>query len=185
MTDKQCARYDASCIERVRSIAAEAFGRVTYTEACEILQKAVADGHKFENNDIQWGMDFGSEHERYLSEVVFKKPVCCYNYPKAIKAFYMRQNDEGTDGRSELTVASMDVLVPGVGELIGGSQREERYDLLCGRMDEVGLDKSVYEWYLDLRKYGTSVHSGFGLGNHEQSSHARPDVWCPLLYNLV
>ena len=136
----------------------------------------MADGHKFENNDIQWGMDFGSEHERYLSEVVFKKPVCCYNYPKAIKAFYMRQNDEGTDGRSELTVASMDVLVPGVGELIGGSQREERYDLLCGRMDEVGLDKSVYEWYLDLRKYGTSVHSGFGLGNHEQRSHARPDV---------
>lgn len=109
-------------------------------------------------------MDFGSEHERYLAEKVFKKPVCCYNYPKAIKAFYMRENDVGTDGRQEVTVASMDVLVPGVGELIGGSQREERYELLQGRMDEVGLDRDVYEWYTDLRKYGTCVHSGFGLG---------------------
>lgn len=156
--------YDPTCIERVRAIAAEPFGRCTYTEAVSILQKAVADGQKFENTEIEWGMDFGSEHERYLSEKVFKKPVCCYNYPKAIKAFYMRENDIGTDGRDEITVASMDVLVPGVGELIGGSQREERFELLQVRMDEVGLDREVYEWYTDLRKYGTCVHSGFGLG---------------------
>lgn len=150
--------YDPTCIERVRGVVASPFGRCSYTEAVEILQKAIKDGHKFENNDVEWGMDFGSEHERYLSEVVFKKPVCCYNYPKAIKAFYMRENEDGK------TVASMDVLVPGVGELIGGSQREERFELLQGRMDQVGLDREQYEWYTDLRKYGTCVHSGFGLG---------------------
>eukprot|EP00285_Hemiselmis_virescens_P010429 CAMPEP_0173382240 /NCGR_PEP_ID=MMETSP1356-20130122/4720_1 /TAXON_ID=77927 ORGANISM="Hemiselmis virescens, Strain PCC157" /NCGR_SAMPLE_ID=MMETSP1356 /ASSEMBLY_ACC=CAM_ASM_000847 /LENGTH=603 /DNA_ID=CAMNT_0014336473 /DNA_START=33 /DNA_END=1844 /DNA_ORIENTATION=- len=150
--------YDKGCIERVRAVVAEPFARCSYTEGVEILQKAIADGHKFENNDVQWGIDFGSEHERYLCEKVFKKPVICYNYPKAIKAFYMRGNDDGK------TVASMDVLVPGVGELIGGSQREERLDVLTERIKEMNLDLEAYEWYLDLRKYGTCVHSGFGLG---------------------
>eukprot|EP00286_Rhodomonas_abbreviata_P016239 CAMPEP_0181326586 /NCGR_PEP_ID=MMETSP1101-20121128/21588_1 /TAXON_ID=46948 /ORGANISM="Rhodomonas abbreviata, Strain Caron Lab Isolate" /LENGTH=604 /DNA_ID=CAMNT_0023435071 /DNA_START=41 /DNA_END=1855 /DNA_ORIENTATION=+ len=150
--------YDKGCIERVRGVVAEPFARITYTEAIETLQKAIKEGKTFENMDVEWGIDMASEHERYLSEVVFKKPVCCYNYPKAIKAFYMRANDDGK------TVASMDVLVPGVGELIGGSQREERLDVLTERMTEVNLDLKTYDWYLDLRKYGTCVHSGFGLG---------------------
>ncbi|EKX36778.1 hypothetical protein GUITHDRAFT_97505 [Guillardia theta CCMP2712] len=150
--------YDKGCIDRVRAVASQPFGRCSYTEAIEILKKAVANGHKFENNEIEWGMDMGSEHERYISEKVFKKPVCCYNYPKAIKAFYMRANEDGK------TVASMDVLVPGVGELIGGSQREERYEVLVSRLEELNLDPKVYEWYTDLRKFGTCVHSGFGLG---------------------
>lgn len=150
--------YDQGCIERVRGIVAEPFARCSYTEAVEILQKTVAEGHKFENMEIEWGMDFGSEHERFLCEKIYKKPVICYNYPKEIKAFYMRANDDGK------TVASMDVLVPGVGELIGGSQREERFEVLKDRITELGLDVAAYEWYLDLRKYGTCVHSGFGLG---------------------
>jgi asparaginyl-tRNA synthetase len=150
--------YDPQCIERVRGVVSEPFARCSYTEAVEILQKAIKEGKKFENMEVEWGMDFGSEHERYLSEVIFKRPVVCFNYPKAIKAFYMRENDDGK------TVASMDVLVPGVGELIGGSQREERFELLQARMDAVGLDREQYEWYTDLRKYGTCVHSGFGLG---------------------
>jgi asparaginyl-tRNA synthetase len=150
--------YDKGCIDRVKSVVAEPFARCSYTEGVEILQKAIKDGVKFENTEVEWGMDFGSEHERYLCEKVFGKPVICYNYPKAIKAFYMRANEDGK------TVASMDVLVPGVGELIGGSQREERYDVLVDRIKELGLDVEAYEWYLDLRKYGTCVHSGFGLG---------------------
>eukprot|EP00287_Rhodomonas_sp_CCMP768_P003199 CAMPEP_0196720768 /NCGR_PEP_ID=MMETSP1091-20130531/3483_1 /TAXON_ID=302021 /ORGANISM="Rhodomonas sp., Strain CCMP768" /LENGTH=606 /DNA_ID=CAMNT_0042062087 /DNA_START=36 /DNA_END=1856 /DNA_ORIENTATION=- len=150
--------YDKGCIARVRGVVAEPFARCSYTEAIELLKTAIAGGKKFENMDVEWGMDMGSEHERYLSEEVFKKPLCCYNYPKDIKAFYMRANDDGT------TVASMDVLVPGVGELIGGSQREERLDRLTAIMEEKGLDVEVYGWYLDLRRYGTCVHSGFGLG---------------------
>mmetsp|Transcript_57883 Transcript_57883/g.138043 ORF Transcript_57883/g.138043 Transcript_57883/m.138043 type:complete len:604 (+) Transcript_57883:48-1859(+) len=150
--------YDPECIARTQAVVAEPFGRCSYTEAIEILLKSVAEGKVFVDMDISWGMDLGSEHERYLCEVVFKKPVICYNYPKAIKAFYMRGNEDGK------TVASMDVLVPGVGELIGGSQREERYDVLVERMKEVGIDPVQYEWYTDLRKYGTCVHSGFGLG---------------------
>ncbi|WCJ23324.1 Asparagine--tRNA ligase [Euphorbia peplus] len=123
----------------------------------DLLVKAVKGGKKFENN-VEWGIDLASEHERYLTEVLFKKPVIVYNYPKGIKAFYMRLNDDLK------TVAAMDVLVPKVGELIGGSQREERLDVLEQRMAELGLAPEPYEFYLDLRRYGTVQHSGFGLG---------------------
>mmetsp|Transcript_12185 Transcript_12185/g.19117 ORF Transcript_12185/g.19117 Transcript_12185/m.19117 type:complete len:291 (+) Transcript_12185:1201-2073(+) len=150
--------YDPKCIERVKGVVAEPFERCSYTKAIEILQEAIKNGKKFENMDVVWGMDMGSEHERYLSEVVFKKPVCCYDYPKDIKAFYMRVNEDNK------TVASMDVLVPGVGELIGGSQREERLDVLLQRLADFDLEPKQYDWYLDLRRYGTCVHSGFGLG---------------------
>jgi asparaginyl-tRNA synthetase len=128
--------------------------RLSYTEAVEILQKS---GEKFEF-PVSWGTDLQSEHERYLTEKHFKSPVILYDYPKAIKAFYMRVNDDGK------TVRAMDVLVPRVGEIIGGSQREERLDVLEQRMKEAGLDPAAYWWYLDLRRYGTVPHSGFGLG---------------------
>ena len=149
--------YDKECIERLKNVVAEPFARITYTEAVDILLKTIAGGHKFEF-PVAWGEDLKSEHERYISEVVYKKPVIVYNYPKEIKAFYMRLNDDGR------TVAAMDVLVPKVGELVGGSQREERLDVLEKRMAEAGLPASQYEWYLDLRRYGTVTHSGFGLG---------------------
>jgi len=140
--------------ERLRLVANSDFGRVTYTEAVEILKNC---GVKFEQ-DVYWGLDLGSEHERWLAEKYFKKPVIVTNYPKAFKAFYMRL-DEGGE-----TVSAMDVLVPGVGELIGGSQREERLDVLLARIKEAELEEHLYEWYLDLRRYGSVVHSGFGLG---------------------
>jgi len=140
--------------ERLQLVANSDFGRVTYTEAVEILKTS---GIKFEQ-DVYWGLDLGSEHERWLAEKYFKKPVIVTNYPKSFKAFYMRL-DEGGE-----TVSAMDVLVPGVGELIGGSQREERLDVLLARIKEAGLEEHLYEWYLDLRRYGTVVHSGFGLG---------------------
>jgi len=143
--------------QRLQNIIDAKFARVTYTEAIEILIKAVAGGHKFDQA-VSWGMDMGSEHERYLCEVHFRTPTIVINYPKAIKAFYMRENDD------HKTVAAMDVLVPGVGELIGGSQREERYDHLVARMIEAKLNPEDYTWYLDLRKYGTVPHSGFGAG---------------------
>lgn len=124
-----------------------------------LTRQHMKEGKKtFVNNDVVWGMDLDSEHERYLAEVVFKCPLIVYNYPKEIKSFYMRLNDDGK------TVAAMDVLVPGVGELIGGSQREERLDLLEERIVVAGLDRETYSWYLDLRKYGTVPHAGFGLG---------------------
>ncbi|CAA7062509.1 unnamed protein product [Microthlaspi erraticum] len=148
---------DEGCIERLKSVAMTPFERVTYTEAIELLEKAVSQGKVFENH-VEWGIDLASEHERYLTEVVFQKPVVVYNYPKGIKAFYMRVNDDGK------TVAAMDVLVPKVGELIGGSQREERYEVIKERMEEMGLPTEPYEWYLDLRRLGTVKHSGFGLG---------------------
>lgn len=147
--------YDKQAVERVRHVAATPFERLSYTEAIDVL-RGVTD-RKFEKA-VEWGIDLGSEHERYLAEVCYKKPVIVYNYPKNIKAFYMRQNEDGK------TVAAMDVLVPGVGELVGGSQREERYDVLRQRLDEMGLPVEPYEWYLDLRKYGTVKHAGFGLG---------------------
>lgn len=147
--------YDKAAVERVRHVAAEPFARVSYTEAVDILRGVT--GRTFEKA-VEWGIDLGSEHERYLAESHFKKPVIVYNYPKGIKAFYMRRNEDGK------TVAAMDVLVPGVGELVGGSQREERYDVLRQRLEEAGLPLEPYEWYLDLRKYGTVKHSGFGLG---------------------
>ncbi|EOA13139.1 hypothetical protein CARUB_v10026156mg [Capsella rubella] len=149
--------FDKGCIDRLKLVASTPFKRVTYTEAIELLEKAVAEGKEFENK-VEWGIDLASEHERYLTEVMFQKPVIVYNYPKGIKAFYMRLNDD------EKTVAAMDVLVPKVGELIGGSQREERYDVIKKRIEEMGLPIEPYEWYIDLRRYGTVKHCGFGLG---------------------
>ncbi|MEZ4744873.1 MAG: asparagine--tRNA ligase [Calditrichia bacterium] len=145
---------DKGLLARLDNVINSEFKRITYTEAVEQLQKS---GQKFEF-PVEWGKDLQSEHERYLTEQVYKKPVFVVNYPKGIKAFYMRQNDDGK------TVAAMDLLVPGVGEIIGGSQREERYDKLVARIDELGLEKDDYWWYLDLRKYGTAPHAGYGLG---------------------
>ena len=130
------------------------FARITYTDAIEKLKKAKK---KFEV-DVEWGMDLDTEHERYLAEEIFKKPVFLTDYPKDIKAFYMKLNDDGK------TVAAADLLVPGIGELIGGSQREDKLDILEGRMDELNMNKDEYYWYLDLRKYGSVEHSGFGIG---------------------
>ncbi|XP_021866009.1 asparagine--tRNA ligase, cytoplasmic 1 [Spinacia oleracea] len=146
---------DKTAIDRLKMVASTPFVRITYTEAVKKLQEAT--DKKFENK-VEWGIDLATEHERYLSEVLFKKPVIVYDYPKDIKAFYMRLNDDGK------TVAAMDVLVPKVGELVGGSQREERYDVICKRIVDMGLPLETYEWYLDLRRYGTVKHCGFGLG---------------------
>ena len=145
---------DKTVIETLEHICASEFERLTYTEAVEILQKS---GEKFEF-PVEWGLDLQSEHERYLTEKHLRKPVIVFNYPKQIKAFYMRANDD------EKTVAAMDVLVPKIGEIIGGSQREERKDVLLRRMAECGLNPKDYWWYLDLRRYGTVPHAGFGLG---------------------
>lgn len=147
--------FDKTALDRLRLVATSPFARITYTEAIEILEK-VTD-KKFEN-DVKWGIDLASEHERYLTEEVYKKPVIVYNYPKDIKAFYMRLNEDGK------TVAAMDVLVPKVGELVGGSQREERIDVLERRLQEMGLPQEPYDWYLELRRYGSVKHAGFGLG---------------------
>ncbi|GLT98636.1 hypothetical protein SLE2022_161330 [Rubroshorea leprosula] len=149
--------YDKSCIERLRLVASTPFVRISYTEAIELLEDAVKGGKKFDNK-VGWGIDLASEHERFLTEVKFQKPVIVYNYPKGIKAFYMRLNDDSK------TVAAMDVLVPKVGELVGGSQREERYEVIRDRILEMGLPLEPYEWYLDLRRFGTVKHCGFGLG---------------------
>ena len=145
---------DKGLIKRLEDIVSSDFGRVTYTEAVEILKKS---GHKFDY-PVEWGIDLQTEHERYLTEKVFKKPLFVTDYPKDIKAFYMRLNDDNK------TVAACDLLVPGVGEIIGGSQREERLDYLEKRMDELGLKKEDYWWYLELRKYGGVKHAGYGLG---------------------
>ncbi len=146
---------DKGLIERLTKIAEEeTFGRIDYTEAIAILEKN-KDNFEF---PVFWGCDIQTEHERYLSEKVFGKPVFVFNYPKEIKAYYMRLNDDGK------TVAAMDMLVPGIGELIGGSQREERLEVLERRMEECGLPKEEYGWYLDLRRFGGVVHSGYGIG---------------------
>ena len=145
---------DKEAINRLENFINADFAQVDYTDAISILQNCDA---KFEN-PVSWGIDLASEHERYLAEQHFKAPVVVKNYPKDIKAFYMRMNDDGK------TVAAMDVLAPGIGEIIGGSQREERLDMLDKRMDELGLKKEDYWWYRDLRRYGTVPHSGFGLG---------------------
>lgn len=145
---------DKGLVERLNNIVNSDFGRLTYTEAIEILKKA---GDRFDY-PVEWGCDLQTEHERYITEEVFKKPVFVTDYPKEIKAFYMRLNDDGK------TVAATDCLVPGIGEIIGGSQREERLDVLEKRMEELGLNKEDYWWYLDLRKYGGTRHAGFGLG---------------------
>lgn len=145
---------DKGLIDRLKGIVNSDFGRITYTEAIEILEKA---DKKF-NYPVSWGCDLQTEHERYLTEEVFKKPVFVTDYPKEIKAFYMKLNDDNK------TVAAMDLLVPGVGEIIGGSQREERLDVLKERMAEAGLEEAPYWWYTDLRRYGTVKHAGYGLG---------------------
>lgn len=147
--------YDKTAVDRLKLVASTPFVRITYTEAIEILEKVTEK--KFENK-VEWGIDLASEHERYLTEEIYKKPVIVYNYPKDIKAFYMRLNDD------EKTVAAMDVLVPKVGELVGGSQREERQDVLERRLKEMNLPMEPYEWYIDLRRHGTVKHAGFGLG---------------------
>ena len=139
---------------RIETLVNASFGRVTYTEAIELLKKS---GQKFDYQP-EWGIDLQTEHERYLSEKVFNGPVFVTDYPKDIKAFYMKLNDDGK------TVRAMDLLVPGVGELIGGSQREDDYEKLKKRMEEMHLDTETYSWFLDLRKYGTVPHAGFGVG---------------------
>ena len=145
---------DKGLLERLNNLVNADFARVTYTEAVELLQKS---GKKFEY-PVQWGIDLQTEHERYLTEEIYKAPVFVTDYPKDIKAFYMRLNDDGK------TVAACDLLVPGVGEIIGGSQREERYDVLKARIEEMGMDEKDYWWYMDLRKYGGVKHAGYGLG---------------------
>jgi asparaginyl-tRNA synthetase len=145
---------DKGLLERLNHVLSSDFARITYTEAIEILQKA---DHKFDF-PVSWGIDLQTEHERYITEEVYNRPVFVTDYPKEIKAFYMRLNDD------KKTVAAMDLLVPGIGEIIGGSQREERLDVLQARIEEMGLKEEDYWWYLDLRKYGTAKHAGFGLG---------------------
>ena len=145
---------DKGLKERLEHVASSDFGRVSYTDAVEILKK---NNDKFDYK-VEWGTDLQTEHERYLTEQIFKKPVFVTDYPKEIKAFYMRQNEDGK------TVAAADMLVPGIGELIGGSQREERLDVLEARMKELGLNTADYDWYLDLRRYGSVKHAGYGLG---------------------
>ena len=146
--------YDNELIDRLKFVIENPFERLTYTEAIKILEAA---NQKWEF-PVFWGADLQSEHERYLVEKHFKKPVILTNYPKEIKAFYMKQNDDGR------TVRAMDVLFPGIGEIIGGSQREEDYDKLKNRITELKLPEKDLWWYLDTRKFGTAPHSGFGLG---------------------
>ena len=145
---------DKGLLERLEHVASSDFGRVTYTEAVEILKK---HNDKFDYK-VEWGCDLQTEHERFLTEQVFKRPVFVTDYPKEIKAFYMRLNDDNK------TVAAVDCLVPGIGEIIGGSQREERLDVLERRIQETGMKLEDYWWYLDLRRYGSTKHAGYGLG---------------------
>ncbi len=156
-------RIEKGLLGRLAHVLETPFRRLPYTDAIKILEKASAGGKKFEY-PVKWGTDLQSEHERYLTEEHFKQPVILMNYPKQIKAFYMRLNDRGTDGASGETVAAMDVLVPGIGEIIGGSQREERLGHLDARIEEMKLPSKEYWWYRDLRRYGTVPHAGFGLG---------------------
>lgn len=145
---------DKGLLERLQNIVNSDFDRITYTKAVEILQES---GKEFEY-PVEWGLELQTEHERYLTEEIYKKPIFVTDYPKDCKAFYMRLNEDGK------TVAACDMLVPGVGEIIGGSQREERYDVLLKKIRDMGLEESTYDWYLDLRKYGGVKHSGYGLG---------------------
>lgn len=152
-----CEMYDKELLERLKFVIENDFIRLTYTEGVKILEEAVVKGHKFEF-PIGWGTDLQSEHERYLVEQYFKKPVILTDYPKEIKSFYMKQNDDGK------TVRAMDVLFPKIGEIIGGSQREEDYEKLRTRAGEMGVPEKDIWWYLDTRRFGTAPHSGFGLG---------------------
>ncbi|SHH43817.1 asparaginyl-tRNA synthetase [Anaerosphaera aminiphila DSM 21120] len=145
---------DKGLFQRLENVVNSEFVKITYTESIDLLQKS---GHEFKF-PVEWGIDLQTEHERYLTEEIFKKPVFVTDYPKGIKAFYMKENEDGK------TVAAMDLLVPGVGEIIGGSQREHRLEILEEKMKANGMELEAYDWYLDLRKYGSVVHSGFGLG---------------------
>ena len=158
---KKEERAEMGLIEKLEFVLANDFKRITYTEAIDVLlnSKHYKKG-KF-TYDVRWGVDLQSEHERFLVEKHFKTPVILYNYPKDIKAFYMRQNDDAEEGKE--TVAAMDVLFPGIGEIVGGSQREERLDRLQARTDAMEITEELW-WYLDTRKFGTVPHSGFGLG---------------------
>ena len=149
---------DKDLLNRLDKVMNSSFARLSYSEGIEVLKKAVENGVKFENKKIEWGMDLQSEHERYLCEQYIGGPVFITDYPKDIKSFYMRMNEDNK------TVAACDLLVPGIGEIVGGSQREERYDMLVARMDELGMKKEGLEWYLDLRRYGGVQHAGFGIG---------------------
>jgi asparaginyl-tRNA synthetase len=155
-------RIEKGIVAKLQGIVDSEFVRMDYSEAISILERSK---EKFEFA-VKWGIDLQSEHERFLTEKHAKKPVIVMNYPKAIKAFYMRQNDDGK------TVAAMDVLAPGIGEIIGGSQREERLDFLDARMAEVGIEKESLNWYRDLRRYGTVPHAGFGLGFERTVAYA-------------
>jgi asparaginyl-tRNA synthetase len=145
---------DKGLLDRLQNIVDSDFERISYTEAIDLLKKSKATFQY----PVEWGMDLQTEHERYITEKVYGKPVFVTDYPKDIKSFYMRLNEDGK------TVAAMDLLVPGVGEIVGGSQREERYDLLLSRIREMGLEEEEYKWYMDLRKYGGVKHAGYGLG---------------------
>ncbi len=149
---------DKGLKERLQHILKTPFKKMEYKECLEILKDAIKNGHHFENENIEWGLDLQSEHEKYITEQVVKGPVFIINYPREIKSFYMRDNDDGK------TVAACDLLVPGIGELVGGSQREERYDILEKKMKEANLKIEDYQWYLDLRKFGGCKHAGFGIG---------------------
>ena len=145
---------DKGLLERLNNVVSNDFGHITYTDAIELLSK---HNDQFEY-PVSWGCDLQTEHERFLTEVVFKKPVFVTDYPKEIKAFYMKLNEDGK------TVAAMDCLVPGIGEIIGGSQREDNYEVLANRITELGMKPEDYGFYMDLRKYGSARHAGFGLG---------------------
>ena len=145
---------DKGLLERLHHVMSSDFVRITYTKAVEVLEKY---NDRFEYK-VNWGCDLQTEHERFLTEEIYKAPVFVTDYPKEIKAFYMKLNED------KKTVAAVDCLVPGIGEIIGGSQREDDYEVLCSRMEECGLSKEDYEFYLDLRKYGSVRHAGFGLG---------------------
>jgi asparaginyl-tRNA synthetase len=147
-------RVEKTAISKLETFVASPFERIEYTEAVKLLQKS---GVKFDF-PVEWGLDLQTEHERWLTETHVGRPVVVVNYPEQIKSFYMRLNDDGK------TVAAMDVLAPGIGEIIGGSQREERLDVLDARISQFGLEPSHYEWYRDFRRYGTVPHAGFGLG---------------------
>jgi asparaginyl-tRNA synthetase len=154
----QAERSELDLLEKLRFVTENKFERVTYSEAIDILLQSPHYKKKKFQYDVKWGIDMQSEHERYLVEKHFKKPVIVTNYPKEIKAFYMRQNEDGK------TVAAMDILAPGIGEIVGGSQREERLDKLEQRMEEMQIPTEEMWWYLDTRRFGTVPHAGFGLG---------------------
>lgn len=154
----QNERSELSLLEKLRFVVDNKFERLTYTEAIEILLRSKPHKEKKFQYPVEWGIDLQSEHERYLVEKHFKKPVILTNYPREIKAFYMKQDEDGK------TVRAMDVLFPGIGEIIGGSQREDDYEKLLTRVKEVGIDPENIWWYLETRKFGSAPHSGFGLG---------------------